>query len=90
MYDEDGSFQLHYSPILGNQSQCGNQQSSCYVQLSLSSVTVYASFDPAIEVENAAEFVRDWKASPGFNVLGWNIFFVFLLTYFIRKNRKKG
>jgi|GEM_PF-3114237 len=90
MYDEDGSFRLHYSPILGNQSQCENQQSSCYVQLSMSSVTVYASFDPAIEVENAAEFVRDWKASPGFNVIGWNIFFVLLLTYFIRKSRKKG
>lgn len=89
MYDEDGSLQLHYSPILGNQTQCGNQQPSCYVQLNLNSVTVYASFDPALEVENAAEFVRDWKANPGFGVIGWNIFFVILIMNFIRISRKK-
>ena len=89
MYSEDGSLQLHYSPLLGNQTQCGNQQSSCYVQLSLNSITVYSSFDPALEVENAAEFVRNWKANPGFSVVGWNLFFVLLLTYFIRTSRKK-
>ena len=89
MYAEDGSLQLHYSPIIGNQTQCENQQPSCYVQLNLNSVTVYASFDPALEVENAAEFVRNWKANPGFNVIGWNIFFIILLMNFIRISRKK-
>jgi len=89
MYAEDGSLQLHYSPILGNRTQCENQQSSCYVQLHLDSVTVYASFDPALEVENAAEFVRKWKANPGLNVIAWNIFFILLLMNFIRISRKK-
>ena len=89
MYSDEGSSQLHYSPLLGNQTQCGDQESSCYVQLSLNSVTVYSSFDPALEVENAAEFVSNWKANPGFSVFVWNIFFVLLLAYFVRTNRKK-
>ena len=89
MYSDEGSSQLHYSPLLGNQTQCGDQESSCYVQLSLNSVTVYSSFDPALEVENAAEFVSNWKAKPGFSVFVWNIFFVLLLAYFVRTSRKK-
>lgn len=89
VYSEDGKLQLNYSPLFGNQSECTDASNLCYIQVGINSVSVYASYDPALEVENAAEFVDKWKANPGIFVISFNVFLFGVVIYFIRRNLGK-
>ena len=89
VYSEDGSLRLHYSPLIGNQSDCPDELNLCYIQVSVASVSVYANFDPALEVENAAQFVDTWRATPGLFVILFNILLLGVVIYLIRRNTMK-
>ena len=65
VFNEDGDIDERAYPLVGNETQCSGSSGACFVEVFVSSVTVYPSFDPAIEVRNAQEFIDSYSQNLG-------------------------
>ena len=89
MYNQDGFIDTEALPILGNQSQCPNSNTPCFIEITVASVTVYPSFNPAVEVKNAQEFIESWSSDLGFGYLTLNLGVFSIIVFYIRRSRLK-
>ena len=89
MYNQDGFIDTEALPILGNQSQCPNSNTPCFIEITVASVTVYPSFNPAVEVKNAQEFIESWSSDLGFGYLTLNLGVLSIIVLYIRRSRLK-
>ena len=90
MYNEDGLVNTEALPILGNQSQCSEANTPCFIEITVASVTVYPSFNPAVEVKNAQEFIESWSNDLGIGYILLNLGVLSSIVFYIRRSRLKS
>ena len=89
VFNEDGDIDERAYPLVGNETQCSGSSGACFVEVFVSSVTVYPSFDPAIEVRNAQEFIDSYSQNLGPGIVLVNASILGVLFYFWRRSRPK-
>ena len=89
MFNKEGGLDQEAYPIIGNETQCEGVSGTCFVEIFVASVTVYPSFDPAVEVRNAQEFIESYSQNPGAGIVLLNLSFIGILVYFWRRSRPK-
>lgn len=90
VYNLDGEVDKAALAILGSTSQCTGTTTPCFVEVTVRSVTVYPSFNPAIEVKNAQDFIETWSMDfgPGFVMV--NSLFLAIIGLLWYRSRRYG
>ena len=63
---------------------------TCFVEIFVPSVAVYPSFDPAVEVRNAQEFIESFSQDIGAGIIMLNLSGIGALVYFWRRYASKA
>ena len=89
MFNEDGQIDQVAYALIGNETQCDGISGTCFVEILVPSVAVYPSFDPAVEVRNAQEFIESFSQDIGAGIIMLNLSIIGALTYFWQRSRPK-
>lgn len=74
-------------PVPVSDTGNGTCMRDCWVVVSVPDVNVYPSFNPALEVKNAQEFVESWSAELGGGFVLFNLLFGGILVFLWRRSR---
>ena len=89
VFNEDGQIDQVAYALIGNETQCNGISGTCFVEVFVPSVAVYPSFDPAVEVRNAQEFIESFSQDIGAGIIMLNLSIIGALTYFWQRSRPK-
>jgi hypothetical protein len=85
VYNVNGERENEYKAINDMEGNCPVESQDCFIEITIESVMVYPSYDPALEVQNAAKFISDWESSSTGLIIIFNVISVLGIVYIRRK-----
>lgn len=90
IYNVNGERENEYLAISDVDENCPDELQECFIEVTIDSVMVYPSYDPALEVQNAAKFISDWQSSSANLILAFNVISLLGILYIRRKIRNRS
>ena len=90
IYNVNGERENEYKAISDVDDNCPDELQECFIEVTIDSVMVYPSYDPALEVQNAAKFISDWQSSSANLILAFNVISLLGILYIRSKIRNRS